>query len=544
MSIIVGCRCGKRFAAQPQLAGRRVSCPECGSPIVIPQPPVDPQQTPTLEPLGTSGAGDSWNQTVASSPTSPFAGATMPKSPAFGVSSPPKRQVKMWPFIVVGVVASFMILVCGGGFFVWNKISGVVEQEREWVSTLPEEDYGDARRSFKTDLVQRGAPPQEWEPLSTPRGAQRIDYRSGSLTLAAFVDPPPSDGSQRPGLLFLHGGFAYGDGDWEMPQPYRDAGYVVMTPTLRGENGQQGKFTLYFEEVNDVLAAANALAELPYVDEEQIFVAGHSAGGSLAALAAMASDRFRAAASLSGCMDQRLNSDIAPFRQSDEREFELRSPRYYASSFKCPTRLYVGSQEFLLASSTEGTASRAQKAGLDVQARRVPGDHFTSVTPAIRHSVTFFRGLQKSGSAPKVTLPPIATPRVPSFAPPAPSITPPTTPSPPSPGFTPPSSPGYTPPRPPSFTPPRPPSFSRSRAVVVFEVLGYEGRMPKRSAARRALIRISWVDISRIEVDESAGTLTVGVRGASVSTAAAKSALERDGFKIGSTTYKGAGSPR
>jgi len=519
MSIIVGCRCGKQFAAQPYLAGKQVNCPACGSPIVIPEPQVDPRQAPTLEPLGTSGEGEFWNQAVSPTSTSPFAGGTSPGTPAFGVSPQPERQFKAWPFVIIGAVVVVCIVMCGGGLLIWNRVSDFVGQEREWVSTLPEDDYADVRRRFQTDLVERGAAPQEWEPLSTPHGAQRIDYRSGNLTLAAFVDPSPGDGSQRPGLLFLHGGFAYGDGDWEMPQPYRDAGYVVMTPTLRGENGQPGEFTLYFEEVNDVLAAAGALATLPYVDEEQLFVVGHSAGGSLAVLAAMASDRFRAAASLSGCMDQRLNSDIAPFRQSDRREFQVRSPQYYASSFKCPTRLYVGSQEFFLASSTESTASRAQKAGLDVEAQRVPGDHFTSVTPAIRHSITFFRGHLQSSS----------TPQVPSFVPP-------TIPSP--------SSPSYTPPRPPSFTPPRHPSMSPSQAVVVFEILGYEGRLPKRSAALRALIRIPWVDPARIQVDESAGTLTVGVRGRSVSTAAAKSALQQAGFTIGSTTYRGAPSSR
>lgn len=75
-------------------------------------------------------------------------------------------------------------------------------------------------------------------------------------------------------------------------------------------------------------------------------------------------------------------------------------------------------------------------------------------------------------------------------------------------------------------------------------ILGYESTLPKRSASLHALTRISWVDPVRIDVDESAGTLTVGVRGGSVSTAAAKSALEQAGFKIGSTTYKGAVSPR
>jgi len=517
MSIVVRCQCGRSFAAQPHLAGKQVNCPVCGSPIVIPVPQQGLQQTGTLEPLDAPSDGGFWSETVSAASAAPAAPGTLGTSP-FGASAPRKRRSSSLPLIIGGVVAAVMIVFLVAGLFVWSIVSGFVKEQREWTTTMPQEDYADARRSFQIKLVRRGAPPQDWEPLSTPSGAQRIDYQSGNLTLAAFVDPPPDDGSTRPGLLFLHGGFAYGDGDWEMPQPYRDAGYIVMTPTLRGENGQAGEFELYFGEVDDVLAAADTLAALPYVDEDQIFVVGHSAGGSLAALAAMASDRFRAAASFSGCMDQRMNSDIAPYQQSDKREVQIRSPQYYASSFKCPARLYFGSEEVFLAPSTQGTETRAKKAGLDVRAQRVPGDHFTSVTPAIRHSIIFFRQHLRTIPAPRLTTPPIAVPSLPS-------ISPPSIPAPPR----------------PSFTPPRHPSLSRSRAVVVFEIRGYEGRSHIQSAARRALVGIPWVDPVRIKLDESAGTLTVGVRGASVSTAAAQSALERAGFQIGSSTYRGTG---
>ncbi len=99
-----------------------------------------------------------------------------------------------------------------------------------------------------------------------------------------------------------------------MAQPYRDAGYVVLIPRCAARTASRGSFSLYFDEVDDVLAAADALARLPYVDQQRIFVAGHSAGGTLAALAAMASNRFKAAAALCGCMDQRLNADIGALR--------------------------------------------------------------------------------------------------------------------------------------------------------------------------------------------------------------------------------------
>ena len=59
---------------------------------------------------------------------------------------------------------------------------------------------------------------------------------------------------------------------------HRNAGCIVTTPILRGENDQPGSFTLFHDEVNDVLAAADALAALPYVDSTSIFVSGHSPG--------------------------------------------------------------------------------------------------------------------------------------------------------------------------------------------------------------------------------------------------------------------------
>ncbi len=31
-----------------------------------------------------------------------------------------------------------------------------------------------------------------------------------------------------------------------MPQPYRDAGFIVMIPILRGENGQPGSYTMFY----------------------------------------------------------------------------------------------------------------------------------------------------------------------------------------------------------------------------------------------------------------------------------------------------------
>lgn len=262
------------------------------------------------------------------------------------------------------------------------------------------EDYAQARSGFKTTLRWRGPSPQEGEAGLTPPGATVMTYRSGDLNLTAFVSPVPQDGKKHPAVLFLHGGFAFGVEDWEMSAPLREAGYVVMTPLLRGENGQPGTFSFFYDEVEDVLAAGAALARLPGVDASRVYVSGHSIGGTMALLAAQTSRTFRAATSLSGSPDQKSfivgREDIVPFAMTNPREMEMRSPQAFATSFKCPTRLYFGTEEPFFSAESLDTARRARKAGLDVEAHSVPGDHFSAVPEELQKTIAFFRANQAS----------------------------------------------------------------------------------------------------------------------------------------------------
>lgn len=52
MAIQVTCQCGKSFNAKPELAGRRVKCPACGSPLQIPALSVPSRDD---DPLGLGG---------------------------------------------------------------------------------------------------------------------------------------------------------------------------------------------------------------------------------------------------------------------------------------------------------------------------------------------------------------------------------------------------------------------------------------------------------------------------------------------------------
>ncbi|WP_165067385.1 alpha/beta hydrolase family protein [Paludisphaera rhizosphaerae] len=265
---------------------------------------------------------------------------------------------------------------------------------------LRDEDYAQARAGFATKLVRHGPSPAPSNPAATPPDAVAVEYQSGDLRLQAYRNQRSGDGAKRPAVLFLHGGFAFGDGDWEMSQPFRDAGFVVMTPLLRGENGQPGDFSLFYNEVDDVLAAAETLAAEADVDPHNIFVTGHSVGGTLAMLAALTSHRFRAAASMSGSPDAAVYLQASrskpPFDATDPTEIRLRSAVAYASSYKCPIRLYCGDEEFWLQSPTQRTAILAKRSGIDAQAVETPGDHFSSVPEAVRSSINFFRNVSAS----------------------------------------------------------------------------------------------------------------------------------------------------
>lgn len=260
------------------------------------------------------------------------------------------------------------------------------------------EEYSAARKHFQTRLTRHIAAPQQGQPLNAPPGARQVEY-SPALHLQAWISAPAQTGqtagAKQPAVLFLHGGFAIGDDDWQATQPYRDAGYFVMMPVLRGENGQAGNYSMFYDEIGDVVTAAGYLSRLPNVDAKHLYVAGHSVGGTLTMLAALTWPGFRAAAAFSGAPDpiswSQGQPEVVVFDPKDLREFQMRSPAAFAGSFKCPTRIYYGSAEPYFAGASRQTAARAKQKGLDVEAVQVSGDHFSAVPEETRQSIQFFR---------------------------------------------------------------------------------------------------------------------------------------------------------
>jgi dienelactone hydrolase len=264
------------------------------------------------------------------------------------------------------------------------------------------DNYGEVRARFRTKLLRVGPSPQKELMQRPPDWVQVVDFPSGDLQLKAWMSGHEQRGPKLPAVLFLHGGFAFGPADWEMAVPYWAAGFVVMVPMLRGENGLPGTFSFLYDEVSDVLAAADYLSRQPSVAPDHIYLAGHSAGATLALLAAEASGRFRAVASFDGSPDQQLlykgsasKSGVHPevvFDPKELRELQVRSPLAYARSLRSPVRLYYSDEAAVLVHlPNDRLVEIAKGRGLDVAAINVRGSHFTHVAPAMRQSITFFK---------------------------------------------------------------------------------------------------------------------------------------------------------
>ncbi|MCZ7451170.1 prolyl oligopeptidase family serine peptidase [Agrobacterium rhizogenes] len=271
--------------------------------------------------------------------------------------------------------------------------AGIVAPE---VLPLERQDYAEARKRFHTHLLRHMAAPEKSSVLGTPPGAERVTYPGGpdgSIELVAWLSHYQPSKTLKPAVLFLHGGNATGDGHWALMKPYWEAGYVVLLPSFRGENGQNGHYSGFYNETTDALAAATYLENLPGIDRNRFFIAGHSNGGTLTLLAAM-SRRFRAAAPISAGVNSwryfnRYTDEIC-FDETNEREFIMRSSVCFGPSLKCPALLLRGTEERPFDADHQLFVDRALTSGFKVDKKLLPGTHNGVVPHAVEESIRLF----------------------------------------------------------------------------------------------------------------------------------------------------------
>ena len=162
----------------------------------------------------------------------------------------------------------------------------------------------EAREGFKTKIIKEVREAEY--PLDPPKGTvSKIQYQTELGPMSAYISAKPEGNQKLPAIIWITGGFpagGIGEYAWEpssksndqSAKVYREKGIVMMYPSFRGADGNIGLQEGFYGEVNDVLSALEYIKKLDYVDNDNIYLGGHSTGGTLALLVAQATDEFKA----------------------------------------------------------------------------------------------------------------------------------------------------------------------------------------------------------------------------------------------------------
>jgi dienelactone hydrolase len=250
----------------------------------------------------------------------------------------------------------------------------------------------EARKGFTTKNIKATAPSGALpEPPADVFIKTKFEAPVGQLS--TYLTPDHKDGKKHPAIIWITGGDcnSVDDSIWKSAPPnndqtasaFRNAGIVMMFPSLRGGNDNPGKREGFFGEVDDILAAADFLAKQDYVDPKRIYLGGHSTGGTLVLLTGEFSDRFRAVFAFGPADDaSSYPAEYTPFNTKDRREVELRSPVHWLNSIKSPV--------FVLEGAVDGNARaletmKGRTKNTQVQFFTVAGaNHFSILAPTTR----------------------------------------------------------------------------------------------------------------------------------------------------------------
>ncbi|HED34113.1 MAG TPA: DUF2974 domain-containing protein [Gammaproteobacteria bacterium] len=274
-------------------------------------------------------------------------------------------------------------------------------------------DLTAARSNFKTILLKElrytdklDQPPAELFSI--------IKYPTSIGDMSAYLGTADGSGKKQPAIIWLVGGFppgglpgkAWQDAPSENDQSakvYRQKGIVMMYPFLRGNGGNPGFREGFYGEVDDVLAALAYLKTVDYVDPEQIYLGGHSTGGTLALLVAESSRDFKAVFAFGPREDPVVySSSNVLYDSNNETENKLRAPVHYLSDITSPTYVIEGAYGNIAALRTLRDVSKNDKI------KFIPiryADHFEPLSPInsfIAERIMTSRGKKLSISAKEV----------------------------------------------------------------------------------------------------------------------------------------------
>jgi len=170
-------------------------------------------------------------------------------------------------------------------------------------------------------------------------------------------------------------------------------GYALLSPNYRGSTGYGDEFMVELIgrendiEVEDILTGVDAMVERGIADPDRLAVMGWSNGGYLTNCLITRSDRFKAASSGAGVVDQVIQwaiedtpGHVINYMKSlpweNKEAFVAGSPLYELHKVKTPTLIHVGEHDERVPAAHARTLYRALRRYLDVPSELIvyPGE--------------------------------------------------------------------------------------------------------------------------------------------------------------------------
>ena len=310
-------------------------------------------------------------------------------------------------FLLIDLPAGIVIFQSWAEKSNWNEqietVLGIETSIRfqDPIPVLPYSEQAPSTLATSDLHTARGAAKLTTRPLSWPERPvppvtsrwQTVHYPSDGLQLAGFLSPTPDDGETHPVVVWIEGGFGGPAVPWDDQTPgddqgctvFTDAGIPVFAPGFRGEIGNPGQATLFYDETTDLLNAIDWLKRQPWVDPDRVYLGGHSTGGTNVLLAAVAGAPVRASIVLGGranmqVMVEKGGYGTEPYDLSDEQHIYLRSAIHWVNGLTAPVRYFEGDDNYSL--DAMAMTQLAQKHGADMQLYSVPfGNHHSIQRP-------------------------------------------------------------------------------------------------------------------------------------------------------------------
>jgi dipeptidyl aminopeptidase/acylaminoacyl peptidase len=191
---------------------------------------------------------------------------------------------------------------------------------------------------------------------------REVRFKSGDGTKVHgwLITPPDfSPRKKYPAILEVHGGprLQYGRVFFHEMQYLAAQGFVVFITNPRGSQGYGKEFAASTvaawgtDDFNDVMAAADYLESLSFVDKKRIGITGGSYGGYMTNLCVGRTHRFRAAVTQRSVVDLRTFAGTSDIGHQDSYEFgghhwenpegyEKMSPITYAHNIRTPLLIF------------------------------------------------------------------------------------------------------------------------------------------------------------------------------------------------------------